>query len=74
VKKAGDHLQAGVNSLNIKKRKLQMGNIDYENFHLQKRLHNVKPTVPQVGPARHPHRPYRLTVSLSLLNLKSWKS
>jgi hypothetical protein len=44
---------------------LQMGNIDYENYHLQKRLLNVKPTVPQVGPARQPQRPYRLTVTLS---------
>jgi len=34
VNRIGTHLQAGVNSLNIKKRRLQMGNIDYENYHL----------------------------------------
>jgi hypothetical protein len=40
-----------------------MGNIDYENFHLQKRLLNVKPTVPSAIPIKKTNRPYKLTVS-----------
>jgi len=46
-----------------------MGNIDYENYHFQKRLLNAKPTVPQAHTNRKVNRPYKLTVRVILFIL-----